>query len=123
MLNKDIAKQRSLLTQKIRNFFVNNNFLEVETPIMTPFPGMEPHLTPFETKLTQPFSKKTIPLYLNTSPELQMKKLLGAGFNDIFNITKVFRNGELNGQLHNTEFTMLEWYRENANYKNLMTDC
>ncbi len=123
MLTADITKQRSLLTQKIRNFFINNNFLEVETPIMTPSPGMEPHLTPFETKLTLPFSKKTIPLYLNTSPELQMKKLLGTGFNNIFNITKVFRNGELNGPLHNPEFTMLEWYRKNADYKDLMKDC
>lgn len=122
------AKTRSSITQKIRDFFVHANFLEVETPIMTPIPGMEPHLTPFETKLTPPsisFSNKQIPLYLNTSPELQMKKLLGSpeGFDNIFNITKVFRNGEMEGPLHNTEFTMLEWYRKNADYSDLMEDC
>lgn len=132
MLNKNIAKKRSILTQKIRNFFTNNNFLEVETPIMTPFPGMEPHLNPFETKLNLPSvygltakstQQQPIQLYLNTSPELQMKKLLGADFDNIFNLTKVFRNGELGGPLHNPEFTMLEWYRKNANYNDLMKDC
>lgn len=134
-MNSDlqVAQKRSVLTQKIRDFFVRNNFLEVETPIMTPIPGMEPHLTPFETKLIPPANlglnqssitqSNNLPLYLNTSPELQMKKLLGEGFGNIFQITKVFRNCEFNGPLHNPEFTMLEWYRENADYKDLMTDC
>lgn len=131
--NLQIAKKRSILTQKIRDFFVQNNFLEVETPIMTRIPGMEPHLTPFETKLIPPANLglnqgsitqlNNMPLYLNTSPELQMKKLLGASFGNIFQITKVFRNCEMNSPLHNPEFTMLEWYRENADYTDLMTDC
>lgn len=174
--DKDTIKKRNLLTQKIRDFFVEQDFLEVETPIMTPIPGMEPYLTPFETTLTPPkissnlFETHTnsklqsvksvtvetfheehssnspanpsashhlpipcsqIPLHLNTSPELQMKKLLGAqlpdgssaGFDKIFNITKVFRNGEMDGPLHNPEFTMLEWYRKNADYSDLMKDC
>ncbi len=131
--NKTTVKNRSLIMQKIRDFFTQNDFLEVETPILTPIPGMEPYLTPFETMFTHPLSTPhhSIPLYLNTSPELQMKKLLGsclpdgssAGFNKIFNITKVFRNGEMNGPLHNPEFTMLEWYRKNADYKDLMNDC
>lgn len=118
MPNIEIAKQRSQIIQQIRNFFNKNNFTEVETPIMVKIPGMEPHLTPFETTFTN--GKK---LYLNTSPELQMKKLLGAGFGNIYQLTKVFRNGETGGPLHNPEFTMLEWYRENADYKNLMEDC
>ncbi len=129
-MNKITTRARSLIIQKIRDFFVQNDFLEVETPIMTPIPGMEPHLTPFETTLTPPAisqlsSATKIPMYLNTSPELQMKKLLGSpeGFDKIFNITKVFRNGEMDGPLHNTEFTMLEWYRKNADYKDLMNDC
>ena len=54
---------------------------------------------------------------------LQMKKLLGQSFGNIFNITKVFRNGETGGPTHNPEFTMLEWYRKNANYHDLMQDC
>lgn len=123
---KDTAKNRSIFTQKTRDFFNKQGFLEVETPIMTQIPGMEPHLTPFETKFIPPSNlgnHKQIALYLNTSPELQMKKLLGAGFGNIFQITKVFRNREMNSPLHNPEFTMLEWYRENAGYTDLMTDC
>jgi lysyl-tRNA synthetase class 2 len=132
MFDISTCKKRSLLTQKIRDFFTKNGFLEVETPIMTPTPGMEPHLSPFETKLTlpsiynsaaKPNLPQAIPLYLNTSPELQMKKLLGAEFGNIFNITKVFRNGEIGGDLHNPEFTMLEWYRTEATYTDLMKDC
>lgn len=126
---KYVAKNRSSFIQKIRDFFVHADFLEVETPIMTPIPGMEPHLTPFESRLNFPSvsNSKTadLPVYLNTSPELQMKKLLGSpeGFDKIFNITKVFRNGEMDGPLHNPEFTMIEWYRKNADYKDLMKDC
>lgn len=120
--NREIAEERSYLTQKIRDFFNENNFLEVDTPIMTPIPGMEPHLNPFETDFINPHEEKTA-LYLNTSPELQMKKLLGSGFGNIYNITKVFRNGEIGGGRHNPEFTMLEWYRTLADYKNLMEDC
>src|SRR3989338_437819 len=152
MFDISTCKKRNLLTQKIRDFFTKNGFLEVETPIMTPIPGMEPHLNPFEIKLTLPSIYKTtthnqfitknnpqkpalqksvtksnlppaITLYLNTSLELQMKKLLGAGFGNIFNITKVFRNGEIGGDLHNPEFTMLEWYRTGATYTDLMKDC
>lgn len=118
MPNINISKQRSQIYKQIRNFFNKNDFTEVETPILVKIPGMEPHLTPFETTFIN--GKK---LYLNTSPELQMKKLLGAGFGNIYQLTKVFRNGETGGPLHNPEFTMLEWYRENADYKKLMEDC
>lgn len=122
MLDIKTAKKRSDLINKTRNFFIKNSFTEVETPIMTRIPGMEPYLTPFETTL-KTSSNKQYKFFLNTSPELQMKKLLGAGFGNIFQITKVFRNGESHGALHNPEFTMLEWYRENANYFDLMKDC
>lgn len=122
LLDPQITLERSQITASIRQFFANQNFLEVETPILTPIPGMEPHLTPFATTLEIPH-QKAIPLYLNTSPELQMKKLLGAQFPNIFTLTKVFRNGEIYSQTHNPEFTMLEWYRQNANYENIMDDC
>ncbi|MBI4975505.1 EF-P lysine aminoacylase GenX [Candidatus Peregrinibacteria bacterium] len=117
-----LSKERSILTQKIRNFFTKNNFIEVETPIMVRIPGMEPHLDPFETTLKTP-QKKEYKFFLNTSPELQMKKLLGQGLKKIFNITKVFRNGEISETRHNPEFTMIEWYRQKADYKDLMKDC
>lgn len=109
----ETIKSRAKITQQIRDFFTNNNFLEVETPIMVDIPGMEPHLSPFET---------TDGKFLNHSPELQMKKLLGQGLERIFNITKVFRSGE-KSNTHNPEFTMLEWYRRDADYNDMMTDC
>lgn len=112
------TQDRNKIIQEIRNFFTEKDFIEVETPIMVTIPGMEPHLNPFETTFTN--GEK---LYLNTSPELQMKKLLARGFNKIFNITKTFRNGEIGGPTHNPEFTMLEWYRKNADYKDIMEDC
>lgn len=122
-MNKKDAKRRNNILQKIRNFFTGKKFLEVETPIMVAIPGMEPHLDIFETKFESKSSNLSKNLYLNHSPELQMKKLLGYGFGNIFQITKVFRNGETGGDLHNPEFTMLEWYREKANYFDLMKDC
>jgi len=118
---KEIAIQRSRYTENIRNFFKNKDFIEVETPILSPIPGMEPYLTPFETTLKTPLNTAH-KLYMNHSPELQMKKLLGGGFEQIFTITKVFRNGEIGGDTHNPEFTMLEWYRKNATYKDIMQD-
>lgn len=120
-MNKHIQSQKNSYTQLIRNFFTKAGFLEVETPIMIPIPGMEPHLTPFETELRLPGKAQKV--YLHTSPELQMKKLLGYGFGDIFQITKTFRNTEIGGPQHNPEFTMLEWYRMNADYFDLMNDC
>jgi len=121
MNKKELIKINEIY-QKTRDFFNQDNFLEIRTPIMTKTPGMEPHLSPFETILKTPSQKKH-KVYLNHSPELQMKKVLGMGFEKIYNITKVFRNGEIGGGRHNTEFTMLEWYRQNANYKDLMNDC
>jgi len=118
---KTLALKRSNYIQKIRDFFKSIDFIEVETPIMVKTPGMEPHLNPFETSFISIHGEKT-PVYLNHSPELQMKKLLGKGFERIFNLTKVFRNGEYGGGLHNPEFTMLEWYRQKADYLNIMKD-
>ncbi|PKL36283.1 EF-P lysine aminoacylase GenX [Candidatus Peregrinibacteria bacterium HGW-Peregrinibacteria-1] len=123
MIEAHTLKQISTLYREIRRFFDQQDFIEVHTPIMTPIPGMEPHLTPFETTLTTPLDNKQYPVYLNTSPELQMKRLLGAGLEKIYNITKVFRDYELGGGRHNPEFTMLEWYRQKADYFDLMTDC
>ncbi|TYB31003.1 MAG: EF-P lysine aminoacylase GenX [Candidatus Mcinerneyibacterium aminivorans] len=110
-----IKMQKSI--QKIRNFFLKKDFLEVYTPILVKYPAMEPNLDSFETK----FEKKE-KLYLHTSPEYFMKKLLTAGlYRRIFEITPVFRNNEL-GKMHNPEFLMLEWYRMFKSYDVLMED-
>ncbi|MCK9186141.1 EF-P lysine aminoacylase EpmA [Candidatus Gracilibacteria bacterium] len=118
---KQTAIERNALTKSLRSFFEKEKFLEVETPIMVKIPGMEPHLNVFETDFI--VGNKKTKLFLNHSPELQMKKLLGANFGNIFTITKTFRNGEIGGDTHNPEFTMLEWYRVKADYKDLMKDC
>ena len=122
MFDKKTIQERSKYLQKIRDFFNQEDFLEVETPLLTPTVDMEPTLTPFETILTSP-EGKTYPLYLHPSPEIHMKKLLGKGFENIFFLGKTFRNGEWGGGRHNPEFTMLEWYRKNTDYWGIMEDC
>ncbi len=112
---------RSRIIQAIRGFFLENGFVEIETPYLVPSPGMEPHLSALEVTCTRPDGAK-IRRYLHTSPEYAMKKLLGRGWDKIFQICRVFRDGEI-GSTHQIEFTMLEWYRANADYRLIMEDC
>jgi len=118
----DTLRLRRDLFRTIRNFFEERNFLEVETPILVPCPGLEPHLKVFETQF-EPEDPIFQParFFLATSPEYAMKKLLAANSGDIFQICKCFRNGEFIGK-HNPEFTMLEWYRVHATFENLIHD-
>ncbi len=107
----------------IRRFFAMRDFAEVETPALQVSPGLEPHLIAFETELVEPFRDGArARLYLHTSPELAMKKLLAAGLPRIFQLARCFRNGERSAT-HHPEFTMLEWYRAGAGYRALMADC
>lgn len=106
------ARARQRLYQVIREVFDEADFEEVETPLLVPAPGMELHVDCFETRflpqMGAPFGER--PLWLHGSPEFAMKRLLAAGWERIFQITKVFRNGEI-ATNHNPEFTMLEHYR------------
>ncbi len=111
---------RAKILSLIRDFFNKENFLEVETPSLVRLPGMEPHLDP--VKVTFPILGGKCDGYLITSPEYAMKKILAAGFPRIFQICKSFRGGEAMDKLHNPEFTILEWYRTRADYKNIMED-
>lgn len=115
-----IAYERSQINQAVRSFFCSRGYLEIETPLLVRSPGMEPNLTPFETVVCKP-NGEVLEAALITSPEYAMKKLLGAGFQKIFTITKVFRNEEMLGGQHNPEFTMLEWYEQGADYQAGMT--
>ena len=116
-----LLKQRALITETIRSFFVRQGFLEVETPILQVSPGLEPHLKAFKTELVEPFGQADRTMYLHTSPEFAMKKLLAAGLPEIFQMARVFRNEERSSR-HHPEFVMLEWYRANADYTVLMDD-
>jgi lysyl-tRNA synthetase class 2 len=112
---------RASVLAALRAFFAGQGFVEVETPCLQLSPGMEPHLMALATELTEP-SGRTQRLYLHTSPEFAMKKLLVAGAERIFQVARVWRDGE-RAPLHHPEFTLLEWYRAHASYETLMQDC
>ena len=116
------VRARQVLQLAVRDQLQALGYQEVETPLLVPAPGMEPHIRAFEV----PFVPETDlgrprTLYLHTSPEYAMKRLLADGAGPIFQICKVFRNGEVS-PTHNPEFTMLEFYRPNADYRAIMND-
>lgn len=142
---RDRFVQRARIVKAIRDFFWQEGFLEVETPQLVPQPSMEPYLEVFESTLLdehrQPFRS-----FLTSSPEFAMKKLLTAGqptgqttkptskqtsstnptqpsYDKLFQVCKSFRNQEGWSERHNPEFTILEWYRTNSDYTQLMQDC
>lgn len=115
-------KIRATIIQSIRDFFITHNFLEVETPNLVSSLIPESYLEYFQTSLKNRVGKFEN-VFLTTSPESSLKKLLVAGIGNCFEITKSFRNTETDSVLHNPEFTILEWYRVNATYENVMQDC
>lgn len=100
--------QRAALLARIRQFFAERAVLEVETPLMSHYSVTDPHLQPFVSHYQGPGGART--LYLQTSPEYHMKRLLAAGSGAIYQLFRACRNEE-HGRNHNTEFTLLEWYR------------
>ncbi len=115
-------EQRMALIRAVRGWFDGQGFYEVETPALQVSPGMEPHLQAFQTTLMNPERDHERDLYLHTSPEFAMKKLLVAGLPGLYQICKVFRNAE-GSRLHSPEFTMIEWYRAQSGYRAIMEDC
>lgn len=109
---------RAKLLRDIREYFYAQNVLEVETPALCQTIGTDPYLDFFSTYLAPGENNK---LYLQTSPEFAMKRLLAGGTGSIYQISKAFRKGE-SGRLHNPEFSMLEWYRVGFNLEQLMDD-
>ena len=103
---------RSRIIRYIRDFFYEHEYLEVETPCLIPAPAPEAHIDAI----------KVDGLFLHTSPELCMKRLLCSGHSRIFQICRCFRNDE-RGELHLPEFTILEWYHADINYSKLMNEC
>lgn len=119
---KSNLEKRMQIVKAVRNFFDVQGFYEVETPALQMMPCADMHIHGFYTEYFGPDLEKRKDFYLHTSPEFEMKKLLVAGLPKIFQICKVFRNGE-NTRLHSPEFTMLEWYRSDADYRDIMEDC
>lgn len=112
---------RARILKAVRQWFDDQGFLEVDTPALQLSPGMEPTLRPFETSLEE-VSGEARPMGLHTSPEFAMKKLLAAGSGPIFQIAHVFRNGERSAT-HHPEFSMLEWYRPGAEWRQIAEDA
>lgn len=119
--NLDILRRRAQVLADIRHFFVSRGLLEVDTPCLMPATVTDVHLSAFTADFCSPISPHSQRLYLQTSPEYAMKRLLCAGSGSIFQICKAFRNEEA-GKQHNPEFTMLEWYRVGWDHWQLMNE-
>jgi lysyl-tRNA synthetase class 2 len=111
---------RAETLRRVREFFDGRGYLEVETPALQTAPCMEPHIQAFKTELTQPDGMRKT-MYLHTSPEFAMKKLLVAGLPKIYQLAKTFRNAE-GSRWHSPEFTLLEWYCAGMDYKEMMAE-
>jgi lysyl-tRNA synthetase class 2 len=112
--------RRAALARDTRSFLANRGYTEVETPYAVTAPGEEVHLRAFATTRELPDGGRE-PLWLNTSPEFAMKRLLAGGSGPIFQFARVWRNGEAS-DLHAPEFTMLEWYRPGAGMDDLIAE-
>jgi lysyl-tRNA synthetase class 2 len=119
LLKKYLVREKTIDT--IRYFFKGKGFREVFTPTLVPIPSIEPNLEVFESELRTSKGVRRNG-YLIMSPEFSIKKLLAAGVGNCFEIARCFRNEEEVSRLHNPEFTMLEWYRVQADYKDIMHD-
>ncbi|MCW8832262.1 MAG: elongation factor P--(R)-beta-lysine ligase [Colwellia sp.] len=118
------AQKRSQIIQQIRQFFAERNVIEVETPALSLGTVTDVHLEALTCRynfLADSSDQTAAPLYLQTSPEFHMKRLLASGYGCIFQIAKAFRH-EAAGRFHNPEFTMLEWYRLGFDHFDLMNE-
>jgi lysyl-tRNA synthetase class 2 len=114
-------RARAEIFAQVRRFFDERGYLEVETPALQISPCMETHIQAFRTELVSPdFTRRDV-MYLHTSPEFAMKKLLVAGLPKIYQLARVFRNCE-GSKWHSPEFAMLEWYQAGMDYTAMMDE-
>jgi lysyl-tRNA synthetase class 2 len=106
-----LLAERARIVASVRAFFASRGFVEVETPVVVPSPGMDLHLDALPAGEA----------WLATSPEYQMKRLLAEGHGKIVQLTRAFRRGE-KGERHNPEFSIVEWYRAHATVEDVMRD-
>ena len=118
-------QHRAKVISQIRAFFAARDLLEVDTPVMSHYGVSDPHIdsiaVAFAAHGDLSDQRMRQPMYLMSSPEYAMKRLLAAGSGNIYQIAKAFRNGEV-GRRHNTEFTLLEWYRLDFDLQQLMQE-
>jgi lysyl-tRNA synthetase class 2 len=120
-VRRPFLRTRAALMKAARGWFDAQGFIEADTASLQVSPGNETHISAFATEMIAPDGRRST-LYLHSSPEFALKKLLAAGENKIFSLAHVFRDRE-RGPLHHPEFTMLEWYRAHAPYEMLFEDC
>jgi elongation factor P--(R)-beta-lysine ligase len=119
---RPVLRQRMLIQEALSGWFERQKFQQVDTSELRSSPGNETHLHAFATDWLRTDGSMVDRLYLHTSPEFSLKKLLAAGETRLFEFARVFRNRE-RGPLHAPEFTMLEWYRALRPYSALMDDA
>ena len=117
----DILTLRASLLARVRAFFAERGVLEVDTPTLSRAAATDPAIELLATAYQGPGSAGGLPLYLHSSPEFCMKRLLAAGSGAIYQLSHVFRNGE-SGRRHNPEFMLLEWYRPGFDLYTLMDE-
>jgi lysyl-tRNA synthetase class 2 len=118
-----VLRVRAELLTRTRGFFHNLGYWEVETPLLSADVAIDAHIDPFSCAYVPSSDSRAQPrrMFLQTSPEFAMKRLLAAGADAIYQIARAFRNGERGGR-HNPECTLIEWYRRGMHYHDLMTE-
>ncbi|MEX0976096.1 MAG: EF-P lysine aminoacylase EpmA [Woeseia sp.] len=112
------AQRRAAMLDRARRFFAEHDVLQVDTPSLSPAAVSDPHIDSLRTTLSL---QRDTELFLRTSPEYAMKRLLSAGYPDIYEIARVYRDGEA-GQRHQPEFTLIEWYRRGYSLDDIMQE-
>jgi len=112
VISRSVLSIRGRVVQAVRDFFREAGYLEVDTPVRVPAPANEAHIDAVPSG----------PVFLRTSPELHMKRLLAAGLERIYQLGPCFRAGE-QGRRHSPEFALLEWYRAGANYRDTLDEA
>jgi lysyl-tRNA synthetase class 2 len=117
----ETLRLRAVLMARIRSFFHGSDVLEVDVPVLSRFGATDPAIESLRSLYQGPGAPDGMPLFLHTSPEFFMKRLLAAGSGSIYQLSHVFRNGE-SGRRHNPEFMLLEWYRTGIDHWALMDE-